>query len=119
MIQLSQINEISLQLDSWPDVKPISFSFGCDYSSDQYTFYISYDNGFIGMIPTFPILNYSTSSQEFSFLWNESNSQFKEWLKKWEKKEQIEYTAKATAVDIIIVNKNNETHSIKESELIM
>ena len=119
MIQLSQINEISLQLDSWPDVKPISFSFGCDYSSAQYTFYISYDNGFIGMIPTFPILNYSTSSQEFSFLWNESSSQFKEWLKKWEKKEQIEYTAKATAVDIIIVNKNNETHSIKESELIM
>lgn len=117
--QKSASSEVSLLLSQYPDACPVSFSFGCENGNDQFSLYISYSNGMIGMINPLPIIGYSLSKESFSKLYRNSNQSTRNWLNTWSIGEHAHYQVLSSVSGIIIVNQNDKRETVSSSELIM
>lgn len=115
--QKKPLREVSFSLSGFPSVLPISFSFGCKKDCDQFALYISYSNGFIGLLNPLPIEGYSLSKEEFSSLWKESPQAIRDWLGTWNIGDRMNYQPSAKSSDIIILNREISSTSIESSEI--
>ena len=79
-------------LSDYPAIAPLSFSFGCNNGGDQFALYISYENGFVGLMNPLPLEGYSLSKQDLSSLWKDCTLSLRNWLSTWSETKSGNYS---------------------------